>query len=185
MKLKAKYYVPVICVLLAWFLFEVVHALGIARERAVRIGCQCNVKQIMIALHLYAEKYDGWFPDKDGDAGLEMLRQENWHGQKLMGHPYALSCPSARPIQPDSIGYDYVAGHRKDSDKNIGIVMDKVGNHKEYGNIGFVDGRALQFWGKDWRKNARPKPSFPTDCTSREEDRPQPLPCAADSAKQE
>lgn len=127
----------------------------------MQMDCQGNIKSIMVCLHMYAEKNDGWFPDKSGVQGLEMLKKEVWDEAYLKNAPYLFNCPSVKPAKEYSISYDYVGGYRIDSDKDIGIVMDKVGNHKDYGNIGFVDGRVLPFDGKDWRKNAKPASAKP------------------------
>ena len=37
-------------------------ALSRARERARRISCMSNLRQISLALHMYAQDYRGWFP---------------------------------------------------------------------------------------------------------------------------
>jgi prepilin-type processing-associated H-X9-DG protein len=103
---------------------------------------------------MYAEKNDGGFPDRDGEAGLEQLRDAMWDEAYLMNSPYLMNCPGVRARPELPISYDYRAGYRIDSDKDIGIVMDRATNHKNYGNIGFVDGRVWGFPGKDWRRNA-------------------------------
>ena len=130
-----------------------IFAITKTREGMSRLGCANNIKNITLCLHIYAQKYDGWFPDKNGDAGLEQLRKSLKSEIKWITKPHFFTCPSTNNGKDFKITYDYHAGYKIDS-KNIGIIMDKIGNHKNFGNIGFVDGRVLPFKGKDWRKNA-------------------------------
>ena len=148
MKKKLAIAIPTVLVLLAAML---VMAYRSAWEKLRRMDCQCQLKVITTGLYIYAKDNDGFFPDKDGDEGLRMM----WNGGYVT-HPHTMSCPSVQPSREYSVEFDYVAGYRVDADKDIGIVMDRAGNHRDYGNIGFVDGRVWQFRSKDWRKNAFP-----------------------------
>jgi hypothetical protein len=148
MKKKLYIAIPMLLMLLAATL---VMGYRSAWEKLRRMDCQSQLKMVCVGLLLYARENDGYYPDKDGDEGLRML----WDGGYVT-HPYTMCCPSVQPSKEYSIEYDYVAGYRTDSDKDIGIVMDKVGNHRDYGNIGFVDLSVQQFAGKEWRRNADP-----------------------------
>lgn len=147
--MKLKHYIYALClVIIIGALSFCIYAWRNGWEKMSRMGCQSNVKQILICLHMYAEKNGGWFPDKAGDEGIKML-----YAQDYLNANSNTFCPSVSS-EEKSIDYDYIAGYRIDSDKSTGIILDKETNHKDYGNIGFVDGRALPFSGKDWRKNA-------------------------------
>ena len=150
MKKKLFIIIPIILFLI---LFLLVLWFKAAWEGMRKMDCTCNIRHIIVCLHMYADRNDGWFPDKSGKAGLEMLRKGVWEEANLKNIPYLFNCPSVQPAKKHAISYDYIAGYRIDSE-NIGIVMDQLGNHKDFGNIGFVDGRVLSFTGKDWRKNA-------------------------------
>ncbi len=57
-------------------------ALSLAREKARRISCSGNLRQLGLALRLYADDYDSEFPDMEpwtwpnSDAGFNRL----WRG---------------------------------------------------------------------------------------------------------
>jgi len=154
MRIKTKHWVSMLCIALVCTAALFVQGWRHGWEEMRKMDCQCNIKQIMVILNMYAEENDGWFPNRDGEAGLDMLRKAMWEEAYLMNVPYLLNCPSVQPALEQAISYDYRAGYRMDSDRDIGIVMDKAGNHREFGNIGFVDGRVLSFPGKDWQENA-------------------------------
>lgn len=152
--MKFKHYIYIFCcIIFIGLFFFCIYAWRNGWEKMSQMDCQCNIKQILISLYAYAEKNDGWFPDKDGAKGIQMLYDQNYFNENSN---FVTSCPSVSSGKK-SIDYDYIAGYKIDSDKNIGIVFDREANHKNYGNIGFVDGRTLPFSGKDWRKNANKK----------------------------
>src|SRR3989338_7401821 len=109
-------------------------AIGQARERARRTSCMNNLKQISIALHLYATDNMERFPktlNELVDGGyLDSLE--------------IFKCPSAPTSVPDSADsgdYSYKTGLTESAESGEAIACDKVDNHKgQGGNVLFVGG---------------------------------------------
>ena len=132
------------------------------REKARRISCQSNLKQIGLSLKQYAMDYNDWLPDESGGAGLEQLRSNDYLTDYEVYH-----CPSSKSPKGESnqklndkiVDYIYRAGLKdppvncKDSSK-IPVIWDKPTNHKNYGNVLFLDGHVKGFKGKGWMAQA-------------------------------
>ena len=124
-----------------------------AREAARRSNCFGNLKQISMAIRMYSMEYKDMFPDKDNAAGFEMLRSGGYLECTKM-----YTCPSTKnkssrdvdALTDETVSYLYASGLNESSDHDIGIACDKPGNHKNYGNIIFVDGHGKGFSAKDW-----------------------------------
>jgi len=109
-------------------------AIGSARERARRTSCMNNLKQMGIAMHLYATDNMERFPKTlqelvDGDY-IDTLE--------------VFKCPSANSDIPDSADsgdYAYNSGLTESADSDTAIACDKPDNHKgQGGNILYVGG---------------------------------------------
>ena len=109
-------------------------AIGQARERARRTSCMNNLKQISIALHLYATDNMERFPK---------TLQELVDGGYLDSLEI-FKCPSAPtniPENADSGDYAYKAGLTESADSDTAIACDKPDNHKgQGGNVLYVGG---------------------------------------------
>lgn len=151
-------------------------ALNSAREKARRISCASNLKQIGLSLKQYAMDFKDWFPTNGTSsvAGLELLRQEDY-----LSDTKIYVCPSttttALPnVSLDKIGetdksqvsYVYVPYMMEGSSlaygqPDSGFVVDngstvdsRVENHVKYGNILFLDGHVTGYTATDWWINA-------------------------------
>ena len=127
-------------------------ALSLAREKARRISCASNLKQIGLALRMYSSDWNERFPPNSGPAGLELLRA---HGY-LENHKMYL-CPSTtttgtdgHEIMEGSCDYAFAGGMSEASSVDSSVAIDKATNHTKYGNILFVDGHVSGFAGVNW-----------------------------------
>jgi uncharacterized protein DUF1559 len=128
---KTKFWVLAIYFLMLAFVF--VPSLGAARESARRISCASNLKQIGTCLEMYATDNNGHFPHKDGDAGFEMLVEQNY----LSDHAFYL-CPSTMDSESQTeqlkSSYIYHGGLTTSSPEKTILAQDRLGNHKGYSN---------------------------------------------------
>jgi hypothetical protein len=120
-------------------------------ESNLRVKCASNLKQFGVALFMYAEDNNGYFPDKDGDAGLEMLRQQNY-----LTDDNVYLCPSTSDLTPasDSVksSYIYHGGFAFNPTKKNIVMEDKPGNHKGYSNYLYCNGVVKGYSDPNYRK---------------------------------
>jgi prepilin-type N-terminal cleavage/methylation domain-containing protein/prepilin-type processing-associated H-X9-DG protein len=133
-------------------------ALSQAREKARRINCQSNLKQIGVALKLYAHDFAEWFPVSDGTAGFNALYQNDY-----LTTTKVYICPSTKDaslaaggaaLADTNVSYDFAGGETEDTcGTDTGIVIDDYGtpsNHTKYGNVLFGDGHVKGFASATW-----------------------------------
>jgi prepilin-type processing-associated H-X9-DG protein len=124
-----------------------IFALSMAWKKTRRISCVSNLKSMGLSLMQYAMDYDNQLPGKDGFAGWEMLRSQNYLTDYRIYH-----CPSSGTKVPTSgaltektVDYLYIgSGFSSKDNGNIPIAFDKHGNHKNYANILFIDGKVAR-----------------------------------------
>lgn len=138
----------------AFLLYAVLQS-GAPREKNNRIYCSSRLKDIYMALRLYAEDYAGYYPPQNGIAGMEMLRRN---------YLTVFICPSIKtvrgknkePLTEETLDYVYIGGLNTKSDPNLPIVYDKAKNHGKYfGNVLFVDGTIKGIYGDPWTQNIK------------------------------
>jgi prepilin-type processing-associated H-X9-DG protein len=102
-------------------------ALNQAREKARRVNCMSNLKQVGLACIMYADKHSDKFPDDLNELIGEFLPS-----------PKILHCPSAPGEQGTS--YVYIRGLTTKSTDKI-LAYDANGNHRGIGrSVLFCDG---------------------------------------------
>ncbi len=102
-----------------------------ARERAIKMQCANNLREISLRLHAYAADHNDVFP-----ANLSDLYPN------YVANGKTFDCPASKTEgtskNPD---YSYAANLRESSDLKEAIVADLDGNHKKSGkNILRIDG---------------------------------------------
>jgi hypothetical protein len=97
----------------------------------------CCDKQLMQALLAYADKHDGWFPRGEAtpEASLSLLHRDDPDlvtANLLRGKTVAESSVHSRLsagelLTPETCGWHYVEGLRKDDNPGLALFWDKVG----------------------------------------------------------
>lgn len=123
-------------------------ALNQSREKARRINCISNVKQIMLGMTLYAGDHDKQFPADSGAAGLNALVKDDY-----LTDFTCYVCPSSTDdkgsgnLAEDTCSYIYLGGinlAEEQAPSRLPVVFDKPGNHNNAVNVGFADGHVEQ-----------------------------------------
>ena len=119
-------------------------ALSRAKERARRTACLSNLRQLLIATHLYAGDHDGWLPK----GGTDIRNKRDTHTPILSTRTKdvlldyasplkAFDCPSLSPnferdeawrFHPDygvAIGFHYLGGHDNTPWEPVGNVTNQ------------------------------------------------------------
>jgi prepilin-type N-terminal cleavage/methylation domain-containing protein/prepilin-type processing-associated H-X9-DG protein len=134
-------------------------ALNSAREKARRISCTSNLKQIGLSLKQYAMDYSDCFPEAQGAKGLEELRLNDY-----LTDYGVYTCPSTTTSNGegtvpliDNLNCDYTLapGMMEGSSNQFGnadsaLSSDLMVNHTDFGNLLFQDGHVQGFAGKQW-----------------------------------
>ncbi len=131
-------------------------ALSAAREKARRISCASNLKQIGLAIRMYSQEHSENFMNAaTSDEAWEMLRSGGY-----LETCKTYTCPSstrtiAEGTQIQLSCYAYSTGLSEAAAVDSGVSMDKVSsvNHSKYGNILFVDGHVTGYAGSMWTNN--------------------------------
>lgn len=118
-----------------------------AREQGRRTKCASNLRQIGIALHLYAGDTNEAFP-----ANLALLYPNYVADQSVF------DCPSSSAVGNAAIpNYTYVTGLTESTPSNTTIAYDIVGtNHSNYCNVLYVDGSVGGYSGSGAPPATRP-----------------------------
>ena len=140
-------------------------ALNSAREKARRISCASNLKQIGLAMKQYVMDYNDCLPHakspgKSG-AGTDLVA--------LITNDYLTDynvyiCPSTSDSKDSEVtygsdtlttSYEYPYGGINEANyaADTGIMWDVTTNHSSFGNILFLDGHVKGYAGNSWTTN--------------------------------
>jgi len=155
---------------------------GPGGESYRRAACKYNLKTIGLAMHMYAEDFDGWFPiGPEGTDSSYALGMPAYGGQTYLQDANAFLCPSSEDsfghwliegggrsaagggLRPSSTSYEYVPGFRNDSLPDLMVAFDDAPRSHQrprYGcidaaagrNVLFVDGHVEWMLEKDFLK---------------------------------
>jgi hypothetical protein len=107
------------------------------RHRYPHGWSHCCDKQLMFALLAYADRHGGWFPkgETSPEAALSLLHRddpESANANLLRGKTVPETAVRARLeggqlLTPDTCGWHYIEGQRKDDDPRLALFWDKAG----------------------------------------------------------
>ena len=139
-------------------------ALNSAREKARRISCASNLKQIGLASKQYSVDYNDYFPQSGDSLGdlntlkfLSYLTDANIYVCPSTTTTKGIS-DSSTALQDSNVSYRYAvsatelvtSAFKPDSS----LACDKDTNHASYGNVlfcdGHVEGAAGSVWSTKW-----------------------------------
>ncbi len=113
-----------------------------AREKARRVNCAGNLKQIGLSLLMYSDENGGFFLTTPTGTNMEPLNTES-----LLNDGKVFGCPSVNSIGTTAAAtnYDYGGSGIKDDNTRptkTTLVRDESGNHpdNQWMNALFVDG---------------------------------------------
>jgi prepilin-type N-terminal cleavage/methylation domain-containing protein/prepilin-type processing-associated H-X9-DG protein len=132
-------------------------ALNSAREKARRISCASNLKQLGLALKQYAMDYGDKFPNSPGATGLEFIRKNGYcEDPKIYVCPTTTdeAAPTGDTLTTTYVSYAMVGGMTESNPADSAIMADAGGNHENFGNMLFLDGHVTGFAGANWATKA-------------------------------
>ena len=145
-------------------------ALSQAREKARRINCAGNLKQIGLAMRMYSSDYNEAFPATGADAGDNSLGLNILRDNDYLSTSKVYICPSTKntaaasgvamanglaSVATVTLSYLYDGGETEDScGTETGLVIDNTLNHgAKFGNALFGDGHVKGYAGADWNND--------------------------------
>lgn len=139
------------------FLIGAIYFINGKREANRRILCASCLRSMGLALKQYSMDFGGCFPNLNGAEGFEQLRSNDYLNDYKM-----YCCPStdkklpagySGPLLEDYVGFIYRGGLTENDSPDSAVIWDKPDNHKDYGNVLFLNGKVKRFYGKDWMRN--------------------------------
>jgi len=132
-------------------------ALSQAREKARRINCAGNLKQVGLALRMYSGDCDDNFPDGNDQTGLNKLNAQGYlTAMKVFLCPTTTDNTSTQ-VYSSTLSYNF-EGTPTHTEQTAGtstsITRDKLTNHTRFGNVLFGDGHVKGYSGNNWTTNA-------------------------------
>jgi hypothetical protein len=130
------------------------------KARSNRLTCASHLKQISLALGMYASDWGGAFPPNSHANGLEILRSQGYlEDPKMYVCPSSDTIPAAagEKLTEEHVDYHYRGGLSETALPGTALAWDKDRNHTKFGNILFLDvyPHISGFTGKNWQDNIR------------------------------
>jgi prepilin-type processing-associated H-X9-DG protein len=120
---------------------KLIPALGVARTKARRIGCTSNLKQIGLALKMYAMDHKDKYPTENNAAGLNKLIKEDYLTDlSIYVCPNSKTVKGVKDLKEPNSSYIYIGDFTEGDGPDIPVAFDKFGNKEEFINILFQDG---------------------------------------------
>jgi prepilin-type processing-associated H-X9-DG protein len=117
-------------------------ALNRSRVKARTISCMSNLKQIGLALKMYAMDHEDDFPAGNNVSGLNDLVKEDYLTDMAV---YA--CPNTKTVKAagkelkeENSSYIYIGGFKEGDGPDIPMVFDKLDSGRGYVNVLYQDG---------------------------------------------
>ncbi|MBN1864433.1 MAG: serine/threonine protein kinase [Victivallales bacterium] len=121
-------------------------------------ACMNNIKQISVALQMYANVFQGKYPEKDGAEGLDMLRARGFlEVPQVFVSPASgrLASEPGKPISDDTCDYIYKGGYSEFSEGDLPMLWTKPDVHRDYGIVLYVNGEIKEYSGSNWLFHTR------------------------------
>ncbi len=120
----------------------VYRGLGAAKASILEGESPYVMKQILVALCLYAEENGGQFPPENGVVGLRrLIRPEGLDPANLTWFPQYPAATDPADIREENTSYYYLGGYSRESPANTIILIEKPFPHKKRTRVGLADGR--------------------------------------------
>ncbi|MDD5597213.1 MAG: DUF1559 domain-containing protein, partial [Victivallaceae bacterium] len=125
-------------------------ALGQARTKARRVSCAANLKQIGLAMKMYAMDHKDKYPAGDNVAGLNKLIKEDY-----LTDISVFVCPESNTVKAAggelkeaNSSYIYFGDFVEGDGADIPVAFDKISNNRNVINVLYQDGRVGSLTGK-------------------------------------
>ena len=118
-----------------------------SREKALRLKCMNNLKQIHLAMVMYRNDHDDDYPPT-----LQALIKGKYITRKV------LECPGKRSKVKNRVDYGLVRTAKRKLKNDDILVYDRKGNHTDGRNVLLVDGQVLWLKEADFRKRMGNEP---------------------------
>ncbi len=128
-------------------------ALNSAREKARRISCASNLKQIGLGLEMYSNDYMQKLPDRDNYRGFEKLRSLDYiTDYKIFICPSTTDVPGkdSDALVQANVSYCFAGMLHKADAADSAIACDAGGNHNKFSNVLFLDGHVNGVASASW-----------------------------------